>query len=90
VKSTEGRIFGGFTDLNIDGVGSWIQGQKNSFLFALIDNKIIKCKCINNQNELITHNSAYLIIFGSESLRIYPDNNVNNTSYGAELGTYFE
>ena len=48
VKSTEGKIFGGYTDLNLNGSGSWLNGNKNSFLFAFIDNKAIKSKCINN------------------------------------------
>ena len=34
VKSTNGKVFGGYTDLNISGVAAWIVGQKNSFLFA--------------------------------------------------------
>ena len=30
----------------------WIEGKKNSFLFAILDNKIHKCKCVNNLKEL--------------------------------------
>lgn len=49
MKSIEGKIFGGYTDLNIDADNSkWKQGQKNSFLFSVLNNKIIKCKCVNN------------------------------------------
>jgi hypothetical protein len=44
VKDTTGRVFGGYTDLEFDGSGAWTSGgQKNSFLFVILDNKIIKC-----------------------------------------------
>jgi hypothetical protein len=48
VKSTEGRVFGGYTDLDFNGSGRWVKGNKNSFLFAFLDNKVIKCKCIDS------------------------------------------
>jgi len=47
VKSTDSRVFGGYTDLNFNGNGNWVIGNKNSFLFAILDNKIIKCQCID-------------------------------------------
>jgi hypothetical protein len=35
VKDTDGKVFGGYTDLDFDGSGNWkSDGQKNSFLFA--------------------------------------------------------
>ncbi len=44
MKDTTGRVFGGYTDLEFDGSGAWTSGgQKNSFLFVILDNKIIKC-----------------------------------------------
>ncbi len=48
VKSTEGRVFGGYTDLDFSGSGTFVSGNKNSFLFAFLDNKIIKCKSLSN------------------------------------------
>ena len=48
VKADDGKVFGGYTDLNFDRNNSWIKGKKNSFLFAFLDNKVIKFKCINN------------------------------------------
>jgi hypothetical protein len=47
VKAIDGKVFGAYTDLNFNGKG-WVNGNKNSFLFAFIDNKAIKCKCINS------------------------------------------
>lgn len=47
VKSTEGKIFGGYSDMNLNGNGQWVIGNKNSFLYAFFDNKAIKCKCLN-------------------------------------------
>ena len=37
VKSDDGKVFGEFTDLNFNGSGCWINGNKNSFLFAFLD-----------------------------------------------------
>ena len=34
VKSTEGRVFGGYTDLDFNGNGCWVDGNKNTFLFV--------------------------------------------------------
>ena len=48
VKTIEGKVFGGYTDLNFTGNNKWVAGNKNSFLFALLDNKAIKCICINS------------------------------------------
>jgi hypothetical protein len=47
VKAKDGKIFGAYTDLNFNGSGSYVAGNKNSFLFAILDNKAIKCKCVN-------------------------------------------
>ena len=48
VMDTEGNIFGGYTDINFDGSDAWkSDGNKNSFLFAFIEGRIVKCKCIN-------------------------------------------
>jgi hypothetical protein len=52
IKSTEGSVFGGFTDLVFDGSDKWIKGNRNSFLYAILDNKIIKCNCINEDEEI--------------------------------------
>ncbi len=49
VKTINGKIFGAYTDLNFNGNGKFVNGNKNSFLFAFIDNKAIKCKCINGK-----------------------------------------
>ena len=43
VKGANGNVFGAYTDLNFTGVLRWINGNKNTFLFAILDNKIIKC-----------------------------------------------
>ncbi len=52
VKTDDEKAFGLYTDINFDGSGSWIDGNKNSYLFAFLDNKVIKCKCVNNKNEI--------------------------------------
>ena len=38
VKAIDGKVFGGYTDLNFTGSGKWVAGNKNSFLFAFLDN----------------------------------------------------
>ena len=44
VKDTTGRIFGGYSDVELDGSNTWLsKGEKKSFLFAFINDKIIKC-----------------------------------------------
>ncbi len=48
IKAKDGKLFGGYTDLNFNGSGSWVAGNKNSFLFAFLDNKAIKCICVNS------------------------------------------
>ncbi len=53
VKTDDEKVLGLFTDLNFDGSGSWIKGNKNSFLFEFLDNKVIKCKCVNNKMKLL-------------------------------------
>ncbi len=69
MKDINGRVFGGYTDLEFDGSGAWkSDGQKNSFLFVLLDNKIIKCKCINNTYEIYKGHSSHLTIFGNSTL----------------------
>ena len=48
VRSTTGRKFGGYTDLDWDGKDDWKIGAKNSFLFSFIDEEtVVKCKCLN-------------------------------------------
>ncbi len=54
VKAINGKVFGGYTDLNFNGSNIWINGKKNSFLFAFLDNKAIKCICVNSQYEIAT------------------------------------
>ena len=91
VKDTTGKVFGGYTDIVFDGSSSWkCDGQKNSFLFAFLDNKIIKCKCINNYNEVFKGSPSYITIFGSSVLCINSDCNLNSNSLCNELGTYYE
>ena len=63
----------------------------NSFLFAILDNKIIKSKCINNECESWKGNTGYLCVLGKGSFRLDPDCNIKNILYPChELGTYFE
>ena len=47
VEDSEGQVFGGYTDLIFDGNSNYIDGKKNSFLFAFQGWSIIKCKCLN-------------------------------------------
>ena len=89
MKSTDDNIFGGYTDLNLNPNGAWVRGNKNSFLFALSENKAIKCRCINDKYEISTDNK-FLIYFGLDSLCIDNDCNINKNSYCEELGEYFE
>ena len=58
VKSTDGKVFGCYTDLDFNGSGCWVNGNKNSFLFAYLDKKFIKSKCLNNTNEIASYNSG--------------------------------
>ena len=41
----DNQIFGGFTNINLDGKALWKSGSKISFLFALIEGKFVKFKC---------------------------------------------
>ena len=75
--------------MNFNGSGSYVNGNKNSFLFAILDNKAIKCKCVDGYFEIFTERSCFLS-FGSRSLVIAPDCNINSSSYGIELGSHFE
>ncbi len=77
VKAVDGKVFGGYTDLNFNGSAQWVNGNKNSFLFAFLDNKVIKCKCINGFYEIATSNLFGFLHFGNSSLIIYFDCNIN-------------
>jgi hypothetical protein len=60
-------------------------------LFAILDNKIIKCKCINNAYEIYKGEAPYLSILGYNTFRLETDCNLKNNGYPCfELGTYFE
>jgi hypothetical protein len=63
VKATDGKVFGGYTDLDFE-KNSRKDGNKSSFLFALLENKVIKCKCINNTKEIYIGFESTLISFG--------------------------
>ena len=90
VKATNGKVFGGYTDLEFDGSGAWRDGNKNSFLFAFEENKIVKCRCINDRDEILTGRSSAIISFGNETLNIVTECNLKEEDNCAELGTYFE
>ena len=79
VKATDGKVFGGYTDLDFK-MGSNKNGNKNSFLFALLENKIIKCKCINDKSEIFNGSSTDMVSFGNASLLIHNDCNINTKS----------
>ncbi len=89
VKAVDRKVFGGYTDLDLNGNGKWVNGNKNSFLFAFLGNKVVKCKCINSSREIVTSQNCFLC-FGFGSLAIKPSCNFNLDSYGDELGSYFE
>ena len=71
VKDTTGKIFGGYSDVRYTGSGQWLSDRsKKCFLFAFLDDKIVKCKCINNTNEVYTGHLNYLVHFGENTLGI--------------------
>ncbi len=76
VKATDGKVFGGYTDLDFNGSGVWVAGNKNSFLFAFLDNKVIKCKCIDGSTEIATFHGSWFLFFGNYSLSLETDCNI--------------
>ena len=57
IRDTNGKIFGGYTDLNFHKTGrfngEYKSGKKNSFIFILRDDNTISIsKCVNEEKEI--------------------------------------
>jgi hypothetical protein len=81
IKSTNGNVFGGYTEQKWNYTGSW-KADPNSFLFSLINklNRQLKIKWLKNYG--IYCNSNYGPIFGvGIDLCIADKSNTNITSY---------
>jgi hypothetical protein len=81
IKSTNGNVFGGYTEQNWSGLG--FKADPNAFLFSFINqhNKKIVIKCIN-PTYAIRASSEYGPTFGGGAdLFICNDSNTSNESY---------
>lgn len=69
IRSQRGNIFGGFTDLEWKSRDNWVKGEKNSFLFALRQNKqFVKLPVKQDSAVEIGDNSSNGPIFGTKDL----------------------
>ena len=103
-KSTIGNVFVGYTDPNFR-ESTEKDGNKNSFPFAQLVNKIVKCKCLDSEIEILDESrqpSLYsylkiLVSFGKYYLCIFADCNevsknfawLNDSFEKLELPTYY-
>jgi hypothetical protein len=87
IKSTNGNVFGGFTEQSWD-YDNWYKHDPNSFIFSLINihNKPIKIK--RSKNQSICCYSDYGPSFGAYDFYIANKSNTNRESY-SNLGDSF-
>jgi len=88
IKSTNGNVFGGYTEQTWNHNGGF-KADPNSFIFSLINklNKPIKMKC--SQNHGIYCNSSYGPTFGGgHDLHIDDKSNTNTSSYSNLCHSY--
>ena len=82
IKSTNGNVFGGYTEKtwNQNGTFGHYEADPNSFIFSLINklNKPLKIESFNNYS--ICCNSSYGPVFGAYDLSIANNSNTNTTS----------
>ena len=90
IKPIEGNVFGVYTDLDFDGSAQYRNGNKNTFLFAFINYQVIKCKCINSQDEIFSGNDTYIFDFGHESIILKKNCNAHSDNLCNELGKHFD
>jgi hypothetical protein len=83
IQTSEGNIFGGYTDVGWNNSGS-VKDEK-AFLFSLVNpskNFPLKSKIKNGGQSAIYDNSSYGPVFGSgHDIKIYSNSNRNNVSY---------
>lgn len=64
IKTTKGKIFGGYADMSWDSRGKSTLGKGESYLFGFTeDYTLVKCKCINVSVEMVC-SKDHLIAFG--------------------------
>lgn len=88
VKSTNGNIFGGYTDVPWSHIGGY-KSDSNAFIFSLInkDNQPVLIKC-SNQQRAIQLSGQHGPVFGGCDFLISNDSNTNTDSY-SNLGYYY-
>ena len=81
------RIFGGYTDIEWKSSGSYISGNRNSFLFSIRnDGSIVRIK--SKIHEEVYHNLDFLCCFGND-LSILSCCN-KHTRNNSEIGYYYD
>jgi len=69
MKSTENKIFGGYTDIEWKSKGDEVKGKGKSFLFFVNDDKsMTKLKCIKGNTEV--YHDANQLTFGVDRILI--------------------
>ena len=90
IKSTNGNIFGGFTEKAWNSTNVYVADAK-AFVFSLVnkENKPFKVLCSNNGKEIYCH-STYGPTFGSgNDIYISSGSNANQTSYSNFGSSYY-
>ncbi len=90
VKTTKGKVFGGYADMSWDSRGKSTIGKGESYLFGFKDDlNLVKCKCINVSVEMVC-SKDHLVAFGQgRDLIIKANSNKNKESYSS-LGSNYE
>ena len=92
MKDTNGKIFGGYTNLIISGDAYWEYGEGKSFVFSFIEEDVIKCKKKIGEKEIFTGSCNEPIVFGHKynfDFYVYNNSNLNKTSCSL-IGNSFE
>ncbi len=81
IKSTNGNIFGGYTDQAWSSNDDWIT-DPNAFVFSLINKykRPFKASCLNDGTKAIYCSSLYGPTFGGQDIRVFTNSNVNEFS----------
>ena len=79
-KSTNGNVFGGYTDAAWNKLFGWIRNE-NAFLFSLInkDNNPLKMECLKPQFAVCGHSDPWIQQYGLD-LYLCSNSNVNTRS----------